>query len=89
MPVEDAYTLKEMLQEVRTQNQVALTTQASILARVENIDKHLEKLNSKVASHEKKLYSLSTFQTKAATIWAIAVVLFTTFANQVIANLGL
>ena len=89
MPKDDAYTLKEMLQEVRSQNQQALSTQAAILVRVENIDKHLEKLNSKVALHEKKLYSLSSFQTKAATIWAIAVVLFTTFANQVIANLGL
>ena len=81
----ESYTVKELLQEVRTDNKAALNKQAEILVRLSNIDDHLTKLNSKVAIHERKLYSLKTFQSKVMTVWAIIVVVFTTVANRVIA----
>ena len=60
----DSYTVKELLQEVRQDNKNALTTQSTILATLVNIDDHLGKLNSKVATHEKRINDLSTEHTK-------------------------
>ena len=67
---QNSYTVKEMLQEVRTDNKQALETQASILTTLKGIDEHLGTLNSKVATHEKMIGELGTEHTKFKAVWA-------------------
>lgn len=74
----DGYTLKEMMTEVRAQNQVALTQQAEILARLTSVDTHLATLNSKVATHELEIDRLRDEHTKAKA-YAIAISSFVGF----------
>lgn len=83
----DGYSLKEMLDEVRSDNKAALSTQGRILTTLENIDAHLGKLNSKVAAHEKKINGLESFQTKAMVVWSFVVFVVVTVVNKVVNNL--
>lgn len=83
----DGYSLKEMVSEIRAENRLALETQSRIVSSLENIDKHLANLNSKVAAHEKQLSSLESFQTKAMLIWSFVVFIVVTVANKIIANI--
>jgi hypothetical protein len=69
----EGYSLKEMIQELRVEQRQQTVHTASILMTLENIDDHLTKLNSKVASHEQQLGSLGTFQTKVMTVWGLAI----------------
>jgi hypothetical protein len=80
----DGYTLKELVQELRNDNKQFLTTQTSILSSLESIDKHLQQLNSKVASHEKRFVTLESFQTKVMTVWGIAIFFVVTAINKFI-----
>lgn len=79
---QEIYTLKEMLQEVRDENRKALTTQAHIVTTLEGIDKHLQKLNSKVADHEKRITYNESFISKAQMVWAAVVVVVGYVANK-------
>ena len=79
----DGFSLKEVvidlkneLSTVKEGNELALKTQAQILGTLQNIDSHLAKLNSKVASHEGKISDLSSEHTRfkaiVSTLGAIA-----------------
>ena len=83
MPVE-SFTVKELVQELRTESKQSNATQAVILSTLEGINSHLGKLNSKVATHEKKINSLGTFQTKAMTVWGVAIFVVTTVITKLI-----
>ena len=80
----DGYTVKELVQELRTESRLSVATQAAILNSLENIDRHLTQLNSKVATHEKKINNLSTFQTKVMTVWGISIAVVTTVISKLI-----
>ena len=78
------YTVKELVQELRLESRVNVATQAAMLNSLENIDRHLTQLNSKVASHEKKINNLSTFQTKVMTAWGLSIAVVTTVISRII-----
>ena len=83
MPVE-SFTVKELVQELRTESKQSNATQAVILSTLEGINSHLGQLNSKVATHEKKINSLGTFQTKVMTVWGLAIFVVTTVITKLI-----
>ena len=58
------YTVKELVEELREDNKKSIATQASILKSLENIDRHLQTLNSKVASHVIAIAEIQTEHTK-------------------------
>jgi hypothetical protein len=79
---EDTYTLKEMMQELRSETK----QQSSALFRIEA---HLATLNSKVAAHEilhaehtKNIGTLSTFKTQVLAVWAVGVFVISTAVNK-------
>ena len=78
------YTVKELVQELREDNKKSIATQASILKSLENIDRHLTQLNGKVATHEKKITNLGTFQTRVMTVWGISIAVVTTVISKLI-----
>ena len=60
----DGYTVKELVQELRLESRQSVATQASMLNSLENIDRHLQTLNSKVASHVIAIAEIQTEHTK-------------------------
>ena len=78
------YTVKELVEELRADNKISIATQAAMLNSLENIDKHLTQLNSKVATHEKKIATLGTFQTRVMTVWGISIAVVTTVISRII-----
>ena len=78
------YTVKELVQELREDNKKSIATQASILKSLENIDRHLTQLNGKVATHEKKIVNLGTFQTRVMTVWGLSIAVVTTVISKLI-----
>ncbi len=79
---EDTYTLKEMMQELRSETK----QQSSALFRIEA---HLSTLNSKVAAHElmhaehvKEIKGLSTFKTQVLAIWGVGIFVISTLVNK-------
>ena len=79
----DGYTVKELVQELRADNKISIATQAAMLNSLENIDKHLTQLNSKVATHEKKIATLGTFQTRVMTVWGLSIAVVTTVISRI------
>jgi len=80
----DGYTVKELVQELRLESKLSIATQAAMLNSLQNIDLHLTQLNSKVATHEKKINNLGTFQTKVMTVWGLSIVVLTTVISRLI-----
>ena len=80
----DGYTVKELVQELREDNKKSIATQAAMLNSLENIDRHLTQLNGKVATHEKKIANLGTFQTRVMTVWGISIAVVTTVISKLI-----
>ena len=80
----ESFTVKELVQELRTESKQSNATQAVILSTLEGINSHLGQLNSKVATHEKKKNSLGTFQTKVMTVWGLAIFVVTTVITKLI-----
>ena len=78
------YTVKELVEELRADNKASIATQASILKSLENIDRHLTQLNGKVATHEKKITNLGTFQTRVMTVWGLSIAVVTTVISKLI-----
>jgi len=78
------YTVKELVQELRLESRQNVATQAAMLNSLQNIDKHLTQLNSKVATHEKKITNLGTFQTKVMTVWGVSIAVVTTAISRII-----
>ena len=78
------YTVKELVQELRLESRQSVATQAAMLNSLQNIDKHLTQLNSKVASHEKKIATLGTFQTRVMTVWGLSIAVVTTVISRII-----
>jgi len=78
------YTVKELVEELRADNKTSIATQAAMLKSLENIDRHLTQLNSKVATHEKKITNLGTFQTRVMTVWGISIAVVTTVISKLI-----
>ena len=78
------YTVKELVEELRADNKTSIATQAAMLNSLENIDKHLTQLNSKVATHEKKIATLGTFQTRVMTVWGLSIAVVTTVISRII-----
>ena len=78
------YTVKELVEELRADNKISIATQAAMLSSLENIDRHLTQLNGKVATHEKKITNLGTFQTKVMTVWGISIAVVTTVISKLI-----
>jgi len=78
------YTVKELVEELRADNKTSIATQAAMLNSLENIDRHLTQLNSKVAKHEKKITNLGTFQTKVMTVWGLSIAVVTTVISKII-----
>jgi len=78
------YTVKEIVEELRADNKISIATQAAMLNSLENIDKHLTQLNSKVATHEKKIATLGTFQTRVMTVWGLSIAVVTTVISKLI-----
>jgi len=54
------------------------------LNSLENIDRHLTQLNSKVAKHEQKITNLGTFQTKVMTVWGVSIAVVTTVIARIV-----
>ena len=79
----DGYTVKELVQELREDNKKSIATQAAMLNSLENIDRHLTQLNSKVATHEKKIVNLGTFQTRVMTVWGLSIAAVTTVISRI------
>ena len=79
----DGYTVKELVQELREDNKKSIATQAAMLNSLENIDRHLTQLNSKVATHEKKIATLGTFQTRVMTVWGLSIAVVTTVISRI------
>jgi|GEM_PF-6915713 len=80
----DGYTVKELVQELRSESRQTTATQASMLTSLQNIDRHLTQLNSKVASHERKIIGLGTFQTKVMTVWGLSIAVVTTVISRIL-----
>ena len=78
------YTVKELVEELRADNKISIATQAAMLNPLENIDRHLTQLNSKVATHEKKIATLGTFQTRVMTVWGLSIAVVTTMISKII-----
>ena len=78
------YTVKELVQELRLESRQNVATQAAMLNSLENIDRHLTQLNGKVASHEKKIATLGTFQTRVMTVWGVSIAVVTTVISRII-----
>lgn len=78
------YTVKELVQELRLESRQSVATQAAMLNSLENIDRHLTQLNSKVATHEKKITNLGTFQTKVMTVWGVSIAVVTTVIARIV-----
>ena len=79
----EGYTVKELVQELRIESRLSVATQAAILNSLENIDRHLTQLNSKVATHEKKIVNLGTFQTRVMTAWGLSIAVVTTVISRI------
>lgn len=79
---EDAYTLKELIQELRGETKEQSTVLTRICANLEGVEKHLSQLNSKVASHEKRFNGLENFQTKVMTAWGLGISAVTFFISH-------
>jgi len=77
------YTVKELVEELRADNKTSIATQAAMLNSLENIDRHLTQLNSKVATHEKKIATLGTFQTRVMTVWGLSIAVVTTVISRI------
>lgn len=73
----EGFSNKEMLIKIIDQNEQFLITQTKILSHSENVDNHLELLNSKVASHEGKIKNLGDEHIKARTVFGTLSVLLT------------
>ena len=78
------YTVKELVQELRLESRQNVATQAAMLNSLENIDRHLTQLNSKVAKHEQKITNLGTFQTKVMTVWGVSIAVVTTVIARIV-----
>ena len=78
------YTVKELVQELRLESRQSVATQAAMLNSLENIDRHLTQLNSKVATHEQKINNLGTFQTKVMTVWGVSIAVVTTVISRIV-----
>ena len=81
---QSGYTVKELVQELREDNKASIATQAAMLNSLENIDRHLTQLNSKVAKHEQKIATLGTFQTRVMTVWGVSIAVVTTVISKLI-----
>ena len=68
----DGYTVKELVNELRTEQRGSIVVQAKILTSLENIDNHLTDLNSKVATNVKNISNLQTEHTQAKA-YAVAI----------------
>jgi len=87
----EGYTVKEMLTKVLErqeeqfkQNEEMRISQAISHAHDEATNKHLAQLNGKVATHEKKITNLGTFQTRVMTVWGISIAVVTTVISKLI-----
>ena len=81
---QSGYTVKELVQELRLESRQSVATQAAMLNSLENIDRHLTQLNSKVAKHEQKITNLGTFQTKVMTVWGVSIAVVTTVIARIV-----
>ena len=87
----EGYTVKEMLTKVLErqeeqfkQNEEMRISQAISHAHDEATNKHLAQLNGKVATHEKKITNLGTFQTRVMTVWGVSIAVVTTVISKLI-----
>jgi len=87
----EGYTVKEMLTKVLErqeeqfkQNEEMRISQAISHAHDEATNKHLAQLNGKVATHEKKITNLGTFQTRVMTAWGLSIAVVTTVISKLI-----
>ena len=87
----EGYTVKEMLTKVLErqeeqfkQNEEMRISQAISHAHDEATNKHLAQLNGKVATHEKKIVNLGTFQTRVMTVWGLSIAVVTTVISKLI-----
>ena len=87
----DGYTVKEMLikvlerqEEQIKQNEEIRISQAISRVHDEATNKHLAQLNSKVATHEKKITNFNTFQTKVMTVWGVSIAVVTTIISRIV-----
>ena len=81
---QSGYTVKELVQELRLESRQSVATQAAMLNSLENIDRHLTQLNSKVAKHEQKITNFGTFQTKVMTVWGASIAVVTTIISRIV-----
>jgi len=76
------YTLKEMIQEVRNNQEILKSQSSKTLEHASNVDRHLNQLNSKVATHENDIHKLKTFQSKVLVVWGIGTVIVVSAINK-------
>ena len=74
----------ERQEEQLKQNEEIRISQAISNAHDEATNKHLAQLNGKVATHEKKIVNLGTFQTKVMTVWGLSIAVVTTVISKLI-----
>lgn len=84
----EGYTLKELMEELRVEQKQQTQNTATILASLENIDKNLETLNSKVATHEKKVQIVEIMEKEVKEIRVLTAQL-TSFQTRVMAVWGI
>ena len=87
----EGYTIKEMLSKVLEQqekqleqNEAIRISQAISHVHDEATNKHLAELNGRVATHEKKINNLGTFQTKVMTVWGVSIAVVTTIISRIV-----
>ena len=87
----EGYTVKEMLTKVleRQEEQIKQNEEIRISQAISHVhdeatNKHLAQLNGKVATHEKKIISLGTFQTKVMTVLGVSITVVTTIISRIV-----
>jgi len=83
------FSLKEMIQEVRDSQKRHDDLTIRIMTTLENIELQCKKLTVIVEEHEERIQKQEGFQGKVMLVWGVAVVVFTTVVNKVLASVSL
>ena len=78
----EGYTIKEMVQELRSHQSAQTETLVRVCSTLENIDKHLNALTQETKSLEQRTSKLEEFQSKAMVVWGVATFVVVTVVNQ-------
>jgi hypothetical protein len=86
---QENFSLKDMIIEVRDDQKLNREDHIKMRATLENVEIILKKMAISDEDHEQRIQKVEGFQGKIMVVWGIAVVVFTTVINKVIANVSL